>query len=128
MNWFNVRSILGFIKGGLEVSVSDSSPLPTADSSDIEYERFAGSVSNAGETLLHTPASGKRIRLQWVYAINDPAATASTKMTIKLGDEVQFVAWAISKRQQMTGPVDGSLSITLSNPGDVAVTIFYQEI
>lgn len=128
MQWFDVRSIAAFFKAGQQVAVSDSNPMPTADSSDVEYLRYAGSVTSAGSTNLVIPAAGKRIRLQWVYAINDPAATASTKMTIKLGDEVQFVAWAISKRQQMTGPVDGSLSITLSNPGDVAVTIFYQEI
>lgn len=98
------------------------------DSTDSEYLRVATSVNSTGDNMLVTPAAGKRIRLQWVYAINDPVASTSTKITIKLGSEVQYVAWAISKRQQLTGPVDGQLIVNLSNPGDVAVTIFYQEV
>jgi hypothetical protein len=128
MNWLDVRSIVAFFKGGQQVPVSSSDPLPTADSSDVEYLRYAGSVTTSGQTNLIVPATGKRIRLYWVYAINDPAASTSTKITIKLGNEIQYVAWAISKRQQLTGPIDGELSVTLSNPGDVAVTVFYQEI
>lgn len=121
---------LGFIEPRREDGHGSApeNPSYTKDSTDSEYLRFAGSVNNAGDNLLVTPAAGKRIRLHWVYAINDPVAMSSTKITVKLGDEVQFVAWAISKRQQMTGPVDGALRINLSNPGDVAVTVFYQEV
>lgn len=98
------------------------------DSTDSEYLRIATSVTATGDTTLVTPAAGKRIRLQWVYAINDPTAVLSTKITIKLGTAVQYVAWAISKRQQLTGAVDAPLVINLSNLGDVAVTVFYQEV
>jgi hypothetical protein len=100
----------------------------TTDSTDTEYLRVATSVMNAGDTTLVTPAAGKRIRLQWVYAVNDPVASSSTLITIKLGTSVQYVAWAISKRQQLTGPVDGALIVNLSAPGNVAVTVFYQEV
>lgn len=99
-----------------------------ADSTDSEYLRVATSVTTAGDTTLVTPAAGKRIRLQWVYAINDPTALISTKLTVKLGTAVQYVAWAISKRQQLTGAVDAPLVINLSAAGDVAVTVFYQEV
>jgi hypothetical protein len=98
------------------------------DSTDSEYLRIATSVTATGDTTLVTPAAGKRIRLQWVYAINDPVASTSTKITVKLGSAVQYVAWAISKRQQLTGAVDAPLVINLSNLGDVAVTVFYQEV
>jgi hypothetical protein len=98
------------------------------DSTDSEYLRVATSVTATGDTTLVTPAAGKRIRLQWVYAINDPVASTSTKITVKLGTAVQYVAWAISKRQQLTGEVDAPLIVNLSNLGDVAVTVFYQEV
>lgn len=98
------------------------------DSTDSEYLRVATSVTTAGDTTLVTPSAGKRIRLQWVYAINDPTASIATKLTIKLGTAVQYVAWAISKRQQLTGAVDAPLVINLSQSGDVAVTVFYQEV
>jgi hypothetical protein len=99
-----------------------------ADSTDSEYLRVATSVTAIGDTTIVTPSSGKRIRLQWVYAINDPVASTSTKITVKLGTAVQYVAWAISKRQQLTGAVDAPLIVNLSNSGDVAVTVFYQEV
>jgi hypothetical protein len=107
-------------------SVQDS--VRSFDSSDTEYLKVATSVTQTGDTVLVTPSVGKRIRLQWVYAINDPVSTISTKITIKLGTEVQYVSWAISKRQQLTGDVNAPLIINLSNLGDVAVTIFYQEV
>jgi hypothetical protein len=98
------------------------------DSTDSEYLRVATSVTAIGDTTLVTPAAGKAIRLQWVYAINDPTAVISTKITIKLGTAVQYVSWAISKRQQLTGAVNAPLIINLSQLGDVAVTVFYQEV
>lgn len=109
-------------------SINVQNTVSTTDSTDTEYLRIATSVNAIGDTTLVTPAAGKRIRLQWVYAINDPVATTSTKITIKLGSSVQYVAWAISKRQQLTGPVDGPLIVNLTNSGDVAVTVFYQEV
>lgn len=109
-------------------TVNVQNTVNTTDSTDSEYSRVATSVTAAGDTTLVTPAAGKRIRLQWVYAINDPVASTSTKITIKLGASVQYVAWAISKRQQLTGPVNGALVVNLSAVGDVAVTVFYQEV
>jgi hypothetical protein len=100
----------------------------TTDSSDVEYSRITETVVAPGDTLLHTPAAGKAIRLHWVYAINDPVSATSTKITVKLGDEIAYLAWAISKRGVITGPIDGPLVINLSGPGNVAVTIFYEEV
>lgn len=108
--------------------VAAAQTFPTSDSTDTEWIPVATTVVNAGETTLYTPAAGKRVRLHWIYAINDPVSSTSTKITIKIGTQVYYVAWALSKRQQFTGPVDGSLSIILSSPGEVAVTAFIEEI
>lgn len=105
-----------------------SAPVQTLDTSDVEYTRIATTVNAAGDTLLATPSSGKRIRLHRVYAVNDPVSNSSTKITIKLGGVAQYVVWAVSQKQQVTGPVNGALVINLSQPGDVAVTITYEEI
>lgn len=102
--------------------------LTTLDSTDIEYTSIATTVTAAGDNFVYTPASGKRVRIHWVYAINDPVATSSTRITIKLGAVTFYVAWAISKRQQFTGPVDGAVNINLSSAGSVAVTIFLEEV
>lgn len=98
------------------------------DSTDVEYTSVATSVTSAGDTVLYTPAAGKRVRLHWIYAVNDPVAETSTLLTVKLGTQVFYVAWAISKRQRFTGPIDGQLIINLSAVGQVAVTAFVEEI
>lgn len=112
----------------IEISNDVGNPIPINDSTDFEYSILATSITTAGDNLLLTPATGKRLRLHWVYAINDPTASTPTKITIKLGTTAKYVAWAISKRQQITGAIGESLIINLSNNGDVAVTIFYEEI
>lgn len=108
--------------------ISAAEILPTSDSTDVEWISRATTVTNAGDTVIYTPAPGKRIRLHWIYAINDPVSSSSTKITVKIGGTTYYVAWALSKRQQFTGPVDGVLTINLSSPGDVAVTAFLEEI
>lgn len=100
----------------------------TADTADIEYTPVATSVTASGDTVVYTPAAGKSVRLHWIYAINDPVANSSTKITIKMGTTVYYVAWAISKRQRFTGPVNGALTINLSAAGNVAVTAFVEDI
>lgn len=105
-----------------------ATPFPTLDSTDVEYTSVATTVAAAGDNTIYTPAAGKRVRLHWVYAINDPSAATSTKITVKIGSNTYYVAWAISKRQQFTGPVNGPLVINLSATGNVAVTAFVEEI
>lgn len=85
-------------------------------------------VTASGDTLVYTPASGKRIRVYWSYAINDPASSSSPLIKIILGGTEKFRAYALSKRQQMTGPVDGTLVVNLSTTGSVAVTFVLEEV
>lgn len=122
---------LGLAKDTTVGAVVDSlanNTLKTSNSTDIEYTPVATSITASGDNTLYTPASGKRVRLHWVQAINDPMASTSTKITIKLGSNTYYVAWAISKTQRFTGPVDGPLIVNLSAPGNVAFTAFVEEV
>lgn len=114
--------------GALTVEANVQGTVPTTDSTDIEYIPVATTVTAVGDTTIYTPATGKRVRLHWIYAINDPLASTSTKITVKIGTQTYYVAWAISKRQQFTGAINAPLIINLSALGNVAVTAFIEEI
>ena len=98
------------------------------DSTDVEYIPVATTITASGDNTVYTPATGKSVRLHWVYAINDPLAATSTKITIKMGAVTYYVAWAISKRQQFTGAVNAPLVVNLSATGNVAFTAFIEEV
>lgn len=89
---------------------------------------MVATVTASGSTTVYTPASGKRIRLRWIYALNDPGSTASPLIKIFLGAEEKYRVYAISKRQLATGPVDGALVINLSEAAEVAVTALLEEV
>lgn len=97
------------------------------DSAEIEFTHVVATVTASGNTIVHTPASGKRIRLRWIYAINDPGSSASPLIKISLGNEEKYRVFAISMRQMTTGPVDGALVVNLSEAAEVAVTFLLEE-
>jgi hypothetical protein len=98
------------------------------DSGEQEYTHVVATVTASGSTTLHTPASGKRIRLHWTYAINDPSASTNPLIKVFLGAEEKFRVYALSKRQTVTGPKDGALIVNLSASGSVAVTALLEEV
>lgn len=98
------------------------------DSGEQEYTHVVATVTASGSTTLYTPASGARIRLHWSYAISDPSASSNPLIKIFLGAEEKFRVYALSKRQTVTGPKDGALTINLSAAGSVAVTILLEEV
>lgn len=100
----------------------------TKDTADIEYTPVATTVSSAGDTTVYTPAAGKRVRLHWVYALSDPRGANSVKITIKIGSQVYYVTWGITKRQQFTGAVNAPVVVNLSAAGEVAVSLLLEEI
>lgn len=114
--------------GALTVEATIQEPLATTDSTDIEYLPVATTIMALGDTVVYTPAAGKRVRLHWVYAINDPYSLTSSKITIRIGTKVLYVAWAISKRQQFTGDINAPLVVNLSSAANVAFTAFVEEI
>lgn len=122
-------SKLFFNNAGVETPVSDVNKLPVEqDSGEQEYVHVPFTVVSAGDTTIYTPASGKRIRLRWIYAINDPTSSSAPIISVKLGATEIYRVYALSKRQKVTGPIDGQLIINLSAPGNVQVTALIEEI
>lgn len=99
-----------------------------SDSGEEEFTHVVATVTASGSTTVYTPAAGKRIRLRWIYAINDPGLTASPLIKVFLGAEEKYRVYALSKRQMTTGPVDGALIINLDQAAEVAVTALLEEI
>lgn len=98
------------------------------DSAEQEFTHIVGTITASGNTTVYTPSAGKRIRLRWIYAINDPGSSASPLIKIFLGNLEKYRVYAISKRQLTTGPVDGPLIVNLSEAAEVAVTFLLEEI
>jgi hypothetical protein len=98
------------------------------DSGEQEYTHVVATVTASGNTTVHTPGVGRRIRLHWIYAINDPSSTSAPLIKVFLGSDEKYRVYALSKRQLATGPVDGALILNLSTTGSVAVTALIQEV
>jgi hypothetical protein len=98
------------------------------DSGEREYIHVVATVTSSGDTTIYTPASGKAVRLHWIYAINDPSATVAPLIDVKLGTTAIYRVYALSKRQLKTGSADESLIVNLSVAGSVAVTAILEEI
>lgn len=87
-------------------------------------------VTLAGDTTVLTPAAGRRIKLYWISAINDPDAAQSPLITIRFAGAATnlYSAYALAHWEVFTGPVDAGLVVNLDQAGDVAVTIHYEEV
>ena len=109
------------------MSVGGVSYVQGLDSGEYDFTHVVATVTSSGDTTIYSPASGKRLRLRWIYAVNDPGSSASPLIKIFLGAEEKFRVYVISKRQWVTGPVDGSLIIDLSEAAEVAVTALIEE-
>lgn len=110
------------------MSVSGVSYVEGLDSGEQNYTHVVATITSTGPTVIYTPVSGKRVQLRWIYAISDPALTASPLIRVFLGAEEKYRVYAISKRQLTTGPIDGALSFQLSEAGSVAVTVLLEEV
>lgn len=110
------------------MAISGVSYVEGLDSGEQDYTHIVATVTASGSTTLFTPTSGKRIRLRWIYAINDPGSAATPLIKIFLGAQEKYRVYAISKRQWTTGPVDGSLIVNLSEAAEVACTFLLEEI
>lgn len=108
--------------------MSNGAVSSVVDSGEQEFAHVVATVTSSGDTVLYTPQSGKRLRVRWVYAINDPSASTSPLIKVFLGATEVYRVFAISKRQMITGPVDGVLKINLNTAGSVAVTVILEEI
>ena len=98
------------------------------DSGEYEYTHVVATVTASGPTTIYTPTAGKLIRLRWIYAINDPGSSASPLIRVVLGAQEYYRVFALSKRQVVSGPIDGPLIINLSEAAEVAVTAILEEL
>lgn len=98
------------------------------DAGEREFTHVVATITNIGDTTIYTPAAGKRIRLRWIYAINDPVAGTVPLMRVFLGTAEKFRVYALSKRQVVTGDINAPLIINLNASGSVAVTVLLEEI
>lgn len=110
------------------MSVSGVSYVEGLDSGEQNYTHVVATITASGPTTVYTPVAGKRIRLRWIYAINDPGSSASPLIRILLGNQEKYRVYAISKRQFTTGPIDGPLIVNLSEPAEVACTFLLEEV
>ena len=79
-------------------------------------------------TNVITPAANNYIEVSWVYALTDPDAVQSPLLTVAIGAKPIYVGYAISHTEVFVGAVGESVTITLSESADVAVTIHYREL
>lgn len=105
-----------------------TNPTNVADSAEREYTHVVATVTAAGSTTIYTPASGKRVRVRWIYAINDPTAGTAVLIRVLFGTTEKYRVYALSKRQVMTGGVNEPLIINLSAVATVAVTVLLEEV
>lgn len=105
-----------------------TTPIAQPDSGEREFTHVTATVSAAGDTVVHAPSAGKRVRLRWIYAIPSPESSPAPLIGIRLGGQELFRVFGVSKRQVKTGPADGALVVSLSTPGTVAVTAILEEV
>lgn len=89
---------------------------------------MVATVTASGPTTVFAPSAGRRVRLRWIYALNDPGSSASPLIKVLLGAQEKYRVYALSKRQLVTGPVDGALIVDLSEAAEVAVTALLEEV
>ncbi len=101
------------------------------DSGEQDWLTAKATVTASGDTTVLTPASGKRIVIRKVYALNAPDAADPALIKIKLLDDNGADEWirnyGILTRQKRTGAIDAPVVVNLDVAGSVAVTVFYEE-
>lgn len=118
-----------FAPGGATESKQDDIINIIPDSGEREFTHVVATVTDLGDTVIHTPDLGKAVRLRWIYAINDPSSSGVPLIKIRLGSTEIYRVWALSKRQVTTGAINDSLIVNLSgSAGNVAVTAILEEI
>lgn len=87
-----------------------------------------GVLNTAGTNVVITPAAGKRIRVFWVSMIPSSDGAAANLVTVAVGSQTLYVAYAVAHWEVFTGVVNASVTFSLANTQPVAYTVHYQEI
>lgn len=84
-------------------------------------------VTASGDTTVHTPASGKAIRLYWISAITDPDQATTPLIKVLIGTTEYYRVFAVAHWEVFEGAADQVLKINLSEASSVAVTAHIEE-
>ena len=85
------------------------------------------SVAASGDTTIYTPATGKAIKLYWIYAMNDPDQTTTPLIKISIGTTELYRAYSIAHWEIFEGAANEALKINLDKAGSVAITCHLEE-
>lgn len=115
-----------------QVSVAGGSGGGSTPAADLRLDSgkipVTGVVTTTSPTVIYTPSTGKRIRLFWAYALNDPDSTLNPLITISIGSMVCYMGYAIAHTEIFDGAINDSLTVTLDQAGSVAVTLHIKEV
>lgn len=98
--------------------------MPTAD---IEYPRIVTTVTAAGPSTLHTPASGKAIRVRRIKCTPDPDSTDTPMLTLRIGAKLIQRGPVLYGADFVEGAVNDPLVLDLESAASIGVTILYEE-
>mgnify|MGYP006138002335 FL=1 len=84
-------------------------------------------VTASGDTTIHTPASGKAIRLFSIDALTDPDQSTTPLIKVLIGSTEKIRGHAIGKWEIFTGAADEVLKINLSEGSSVSGTAYIEE-
>lgn len=94
----------------------------------VEYPRIVDIVTTAGDNLLHTPASGKCVRIYRVKCTPDPDTADTPMLTLKLGSKLVQTGPVLYGSDFVTGAVDQPVILHLESEAKIGVNILYEEV
>lgn len=117
--------------GPVDLSAASLAALETTTDPNTALRYSGGKTAvtarvTTSPTTIVTPPAGQRLRVVWVYAINDPDQSVTPAITVTLGGVPIYLGFAISHWESFTGPINGALTVALDSPGDVAFTAHYE--
>lgn len=90
-------------------------------------------INTIGNTILHTPSSGKKIRLRWIGMKTPADNTTAVQVTLRLGTNNIYL-WLLDRIDVFShstlrdGAINETLNITLSAAENVYVNFDLEEI
>ena len=96
-----------------------------------QAEVATAKVVNGSSNTIHTPATGRRIRLKWIY-VATPSSGSETVATIKLGTDIAYAVplpppGVFMRTSVREGEADAALVVELTTPTSVYVNYELEE-
>ena len=97
-------------------------------SSEVEYPRVVTIISTVGDNTLHTPATGKCIRIRRIKCTPDPDTEDTPMLTLKIGAKIVQTGPVLYGSDFITGAVNDPIILNLAAAAVIGVNILYQEV